>query len=400
MDVAVIPTNGPCIRLDHPERIFRDREAKQRALVSEIRRINKTGRPVLIGTGSVEESERLAADLEAAEINCRVLNARNDEMEARIIARAGEPGAVTVSTNMAGRGVDIKLGGEKEQHREKVAALGGLYVIGTGLNESRRIDNQLKGRAGRQGDPGESRIFISLEDELIQKYGIARLPAVRKVFEKSTGEIDAPDARKAILSAQKIIEGYNSDLRLQLAKYSYLIEQQRRIIHDKRQNILTDRVVPKLLSEKAPEKYSLICSLYGDAVAVKVEKQLILYYINKCWADYLDYISYVREGIHLVSIAKKEPLHEYNKIAVEAFEEMLENIESGMIETFNAAEITEAGMDMGKEGLEVPSSTWTYLINDSPEQFSNLQHLLKAASNYINKPLFTLRSIYKKLHRQ
>jgi len=184
MDVVVIPTNRPCIRRDHPDLVFTHSQAKQKALVSEVKRAHRTGQPVLIGTGSVEESERLASDLRKVGIEPRVLNAKNDEMEAIIIARAGEPGAVTVSTNMAGRGVDIKLGGEREQERDRVVALGGLYVIGTNRHESSRIDNQLRGRAGRQGDPGESRFFISLEDDMIVRYDIAKLIPARNFPQK------------------------------------------------------------------------------------------------------------------------------------------------------------------------------------------------------------------------
>ncbi|MGE5633434.1 MAG: accessory Sec system translocase SecA2 [Caulobacteraceae bacterium] len=397
MDVVVIPTHKPCTRMDHPDVIFLHKAAKQKALVSEIKRIHETGRPVLIGTGSVEESEELARDLKNEGVACVVLNARNDEMEASIIAKAGEIGAVTVSTNMAGRGVDIKLGGEKGQDREKVAALGGLYIIGTGLNESRRIDNQLRGRGGRQGDPGESRFFISLEDSLFRKYGFAELIPAKNY--PGMGEEPAEDAfvRQAIQRGQRIIEGYNYDIRKQLGKYAFLIEQQRRIIHNMRQGILKDNTPLRLLSERAAERYYSLCNMLGKDKVKEVEKQITLFYINKCWSEYLDYISYVREGIHLVCIGKKDPLHEFCKIAVEAFDEMLDKIDSEVLRTFNQAEITGAGIDMGREGLEVPSSTWTYLINDSPEQFSNLSFLIKAASNFIDKPLFTLRSLFGKI---
>src|SRR6185295_770913 len=162
LDVEVIPTNRPMIRVDHPDAVFETMQDKEDALVMEIRNVHSTGQPILVGTHSVEESERLSSRL--AGIPHQVLNARNDEEEAAIVKRAGERGAVTISTNMAGRGTDIKLGGG-------VAALGGLYVIGTNRHESRRIDNQLRGRAGRQGDPGCSRFFISLEDALMVKYG-------------------------------------------------------------------------------------------------------------------------------------------------------------------------------------------------------------------------------------
>ena len=162
MQVETIPTNRPVIRADQPDEVFATKAEKEQAVLEEIRRAHATGRPVLVGTGSVEESERLSRML--GDVPHQVLNARNDELEAAIVARAGERGAVTISTNMAGRGTDIRLG-------EGVAELGGLYVIGTQKHESRRIDNQLRGRAGRQGDPGSSRFFVSLEDDLLVKYG-------------------------------------------------------------------------------------------------------------------------------------------------------------------------------------------------------------------------------------
>lgn len=401
MDVVVIPTNKPCIRKDHPDMIFTHREAKEKALVAEIKRVAATGQPILIGTGSVEESEQLTAELRKAGVQCQMLNAKNDEMEAKIIARAGEPGAVTVSTNMAGRGVDIKLGGEKEQERGRVVALGGLYVIGTNRHESRRIDNQLRGRAGRQGDPGESRFFISLEDDLVKRYELAKLIPSRNFPQRQEGPLDdhvnGPVVRRAVTRGQRIVEGYNSDLRRQLGKYSFIIEQQRRIMHKKRQDILMDKVPLELLAVKAAKRYFAFRSQVGEEVLRKVEKQITLYHINKCWADYLDYIAYVRESIHLVVIGKKNPLDEFHKLAIDAFDEMLERIDAEIVRTFNAVEMKEDGIDMDKEGLKGPSSTWTYLINDSPDQFNNLPFLIKAFTNAISGPLFTVREICRRI---
>ena len=171
LEVVVIPTHRPMIRVDQPDLVFTHREAKEKAVVDEIRRVHASDRPVLVGTLTVEESERLAARLRSAGVACQILNAKHDEMEARVVAGAGAVGAVTISTNMAGRGTDIRLGGEDEADHERVAALGGLYVIGTNRHESARVDLQLRGRAGRQGDPGESRFFVSLEDDLLVRYG-------------------------------------------------------------------------------------------------------------------------------------------------------------------------------------------------------------------------------------
>ena len=377
MDVVVIPTNRPCVRKDHPNMIFTHTEAKEEALKSEIQRAYKRGQPVLIGTGSIEESEVLANDLLKMNVPCRELNAKNDELEASIIAEAGKSGTVTVSTNMAGRGVDIKLGGDDPTDRDRVVAAGGLYVIGTSIHESSRVDDQLKGRAGRQGDPGESRFFVSLEDDLFKRYNITALLPEKRLPEKQQTYIDDIRIRKAVEKGQKGVEGYNSDMRLQLWRYSFIIEQQRRIIYKQRQDILMDNTDLKLVETAAAEKYELLCQRLGAQAVKKAEKQLTLYFINKLWADYLDYIEYIREGIHLVVIGKKDPLAEFNKHAVQAFDEMLGRLDTEVVNGFNSVTINKNGAEMEKAGLTGPSSTWTYLMNDSPSLFIKLPILAK-----------------------
>ncbi|MCQ1529679.1 accessory Sec system translocase SecA2 [Lutispora saccharofermentans] len=396
LEVLVIPTNKPCIRIDHEDVIFTDIHTKNKAIIKEVIRANKRCQPVLIGTASIEESENLANDLNKAGVECRILNAKNDAMEAKIIAKAGELGAVTVSTNMAGRGIDIKLGGMNEEQRDGVAALGGLYVIGTSRHESSRIDDQLRGRAGRQGDPGESRFFISFEDGLIKKYGIIRTTDIHDYRAKQQDPHEDASIKRAIEKGQRMVEGYNSDVRRQLWKYSYIIEQQRRIIHNRRQEILHDRIVPELLSVKAADRYYSLMAEVGEEALRKAEKQITLYCINKCWADYLDYISYVQEGIHLVSLGNKNPLDEFHRIAAEAYENMVREIDSEIVNIFNSAEADENGVLLDDKILKGPSSTWTYLMNDSPDQFSRLPYLVKAASTYIKGTLFSVRSIFKK----
>ncbi len=238
LDVVVVPTHRPMIRVDQPDVVFTHRDAKERAVVEEIQRAHASGRPVLVGTLTVEESERLAERLRGAGVACQVLNAKNDAMEALVIARAGARGAVTISTNMAGRGTDIRLGGEDEAEREQVAALGGLYVIGTNRHESRRVDLQLRGRAGRQGDPGESRFFVSLEDDLLVRYGIEALIAGRVVTGRRDEPIDHPVLRAEIARAQRIIEGQNFEIRKTLWRYASVVEGQRREVMAARQAIL------------------------------------------------------------------------------------------------------------------------------------------------------------------
>ena len=225
-----IPPHKPCLRTDYTDLIFTHCQAKLKALIKEIKESKAKGRPVLIGTASVDESEDIASALRSKGIECQVLNAKNDEQEAKMIAQAGRPGAVTVATNMAGRGTDIKLGGTNEEERQKVVKLGGLYVIGTNRHESLRIDYQLRGRAGRQGDPGSSRFFISLEDKLIRDYGINNLWAARYQLQKHEAPIKYALIRREITRSQRIIEGRNFDIRKKLWKYSVLLEEQRKII--------------------------------------------------------------------------------------------------------------------------------------------------------------------------
>ncbi|BBB90713.1 MAG TPA: hypothetical protein PKA28_09555 [Methylomusa anaerophila] len=254
--------------------------------------------------------------------------------------------------------------------------------MGTNYHDSRRIDNQLRGRAGRQGDPDESRFFISLEDHLIKRYDIAQLIPASKFPLKQEDPVNDPAVSRELLKGRRIAEGYNSDIRRQLWKYSFIIEQQRRIIYNKRQDVLMDTVPLVLLSSKAAERYDALKAQVGEKVLQKVEKQLTLHYINKCWADYLDYINYEREGIHLVVIGKKDPLAEFHKIAIEAFDEMMAKIDAETIRTFNTVAVGEDGIDMVKAGLNAPSSTWTYLISDNPYQFSRLSGLIKAYIRY------------------
>lgn len=396
MDVVVIPTNKPCIRKDHPDMIFTHKEAKLKALVAEIKRVQKTGQPILIGTASVQESENLASDLEKAGITCQVLNAKNDEMEAMVVLKAGELGSVTVSTNMAGRGVDIKLGGEKGESRQRVIELGGLYVIGTNRHESRRIDNQLRGRSGRQGDPGESRFFISLEDDLFKKYNVLKYMTLNKYSQSQEEPIDNPIAIKDVDMAQRIVQGYNSDTRRQLWKYSYIIEQQRRIIHSRHRAILSDQASTSLLAEKGFQRYSQ----FDKGILRKVEKQLTLFYINKHWAEYLDYIGSIRESIHLVVIGKKNPLDEFHRFAIDAFDDMMDKIDEEIIDAFYNVDIGENGIDMEKEGFRGPSATWTYLIDDSPDQFSNLANLIKSVTETVTRPVNIFRIIYNSIFRK
>ncbi len=366
LNIVVIPPNQPCIRIDYPDVIFTHKEAKRKALIKEITRVHATGRPVLVGTSSVGESEQLATVLRKAGVASQVLNAKNDELEAKIVAQAGLLNAVTISTNMAGRGTDIRLGSDQELERQKVYELSGLYVIGTNRHESRRIDNQLRGRAGRQGDPGTSRFFISLEDDLIDRYGIKELISPKHRLGKQDNPIDDPVIGREIARAQRIIEGQNLEIRQTLWKYSLVIEKQRKIVHQRREDVLLGKSPLHLLATQAQRRYSDLRSIVGEQILQRVEKQITLFHIDRCWAEYLARIAHIRDGIHLFSFSGQNPLDEFHKIIAEAFQNLIQTIDDEIVKTFESVEITEDGIDVEKEGLKGPSSTWTYLINDNP----------------------------------
>jgi preprotein translocase subunit SecA len=367
MSVVVIPPNRKCIRTDEDDVIFTHREAKHRAIIAEIVELQRTGRPVLVGTASVVESEELAAGLAEAGVECDVLNAKNDEREARIVALAATPGAVTISTNMAGRGTDIRLGGDPPRDRDRIVDLGGLYVIGTNRHESRRIDGQLRGRAGRQGDPGSSRFYVSLEDDLVKRFGIRGLipPEYRTL--RQDEPIDDPAVTRVIGRAQRTIEEQTFEIRRTLWRYASFIEHQRQAVQRRRQAILEDEVPLDLLTTRAKQRCDeLLAAGVGREVLHRVEKQITLFQIDACWADYLSRVADIRENIHLVVLANQSPLDEFHKRVGREYADMLERIDHQIVRTFRSAEITAAGIDLDKEGLRGPSSTWTYLINDNP----------------------------------
>ncbi len=339
LEIVSIPTNRPQVRGDEPDVFFTHRAAKETALSEEIRRVHQTGRPILVGTASVAESERLGGQLTAHGIPNRILNARNDEQEAAIIAQAGALGAVTISTNMAGRGTDIILGGNPPRDRDKVAELGGLYVIGTNKHESRRIDNQLRGRAGRQGDPGSSRFFISLDDDLVQRFGIMELLPEPYRRYRADGAVNDPALEREVNRVQRIVESQNLEIRRMLWKYEAILEQQRRIIHERRRAMLLGRPRAGEAGETASPNH--------------VENRIRLAKLDELWSDYLVQIAELREGIHWVSVAGHDPVNEFRKRAIELFDDLLIRLE------------TEEAPAAGTVDLDT-SSTWTYLINDQP----------------------------------
>ncbi|HEY56506.1 MAG TPA: preprotein translocase subunit SecA, partial [Dehalococcoidia bacterium] len=253
LEVLVIPTHKPMVRQDHTDQIYKDEEAKFKAVVREIDEFHKQGRPVLVGTVSIEKSEDLSGRLTRKGIAHQVLNAKLHEKEAGTIAEAGEPGAVTVATNMAGRGVDIVLGGKEppredkkewqewEKQHSRVIEAGGLHVLGTERHEARRIDNQLRGRSGRQGDPGSSRFYVSLEDDIVKRFGGERMKGFmeRLGLDEDT-PIENRFINKAIEDVQRRVEGYHFDVRKHLVEYDDVVNTHRELIYDERRKILGD----------------------------------------------------------------------------------------------------------------------------------------------------------------
>ena len=382
LDVIVIPTNKPMIRKDLPDVVYKTEESKFRHVVEDIVRRHKEGQPVLVGTVSIEKSEKLSEMLKKRGIPHKVLNAKHHAEEAEIVAKAGQAGAVTIATNMAGRGTDIVLG-------PGVAEKGGLHIIGTERHESRRIDNQLRGRAGRQGDPGSSQFFLSLEDDLMKRFGSE---SIKGMMEKLGLDDDQPIESKmitrAIESAQKRVEGNNFDIRKVVLQYDDVMNQQRSIIYKQRREVLEqerirDIVIGMLMpvveriveahcpDDQVPEEWNLqaiidylngtmlhegqltadelkglekkeiigkiqnlVKRLYeqreqelGEEVMREFEKVVVLRAVDSKWMDHIDAMDQLRQGIHLRAYGGTDPLREYQMEGYEMFEEMIASIQ-------------------------------------------------------------------------
>jgi preprotein translocase subunit SecA len=313
--------------------------------VDEIRNAHVTGRPILVGTASVEESEDLSRRLQSAGIQHSVLNARNDEAEAQIIAQGGTLGSVTVSTNMAGRGTDILLGGNPPKDREKIVKLGGLYVLGTTRHEARRIDNQLRGRAGRQGDPGTSRFFISFEDDLLVLFGIS-----------NNADID---------SVQRTAEGQNLEIRQTLWKYDCAVEYHRNETRGLRQEILLfptwslDAILPE-------EQYEDLVRRVEKDVLEKAGRKLALVVIDDLWPDYLANVAELKDGIHWVSWAGRDPLYQFLTGEQEIYADFQRNLKETIADAFATAAIRNGRIDFQNAERFEPGATWTYISTDQP----------------------------------
>ena len=394
LEVVIVPTNMPMIRIDHPDVIYKTEAEKFEAAIEEIRDLHGQGRSVLVGTISIEKSELLSKQLAKRGIKHNVLNAKNHEKEAEIIAQAGQPGAVTISTNMAGRGTDIKLG-------EGVAELGGLHILGTERHESRRIDNQLRGRSGRQGDKGSSRFYLSLEDDLLRIFGAERISSVMDRIGVEAGEpIEHKLISRAIESAQRRVEGQNFDIRKHLLEYDDVMNRQRQVIYEQRRNVLdgsdlwatiddmlqeiVEDIAYDYLDEKVrPDEWDLqglsdavykqfyirrsfdgadgaevtregtIEAILSDVMNVLRDKEkrfgadlmeyimrvIMLQAIDSHWKDHLLGMDHLKEGIGLRGYGQKDPVREYQKEGYDMFMEMVYRIKADTLEKLCIVEV-------------------------------------------------------------
>ncbi|OGP65390.1 MAG: preprotein translocase subunit SecA [Deltaproteobacteria bacterium RBG_13_53_10] len=429
LDVVVIPTNMPLIRTNYPDVIYKTEEEKFRAVVTEIEELYQAGRPVLVGTISIEKSERLSHLLKKRGVPHNVLNAKHHEREAEIIAQAGRVGAVTISTNMAGRGTDILLGGNPKflaktmvdekadeeairkafekacaivpKEKEKVVQVGGLHVLGTERHEARRIDNQLRGRSGRQGDPGSSRFYLSLEDDLLRIFGAERISSIMdRLGIEEDQPIEHRLVTKAIENAQRRVEAHNFEIRKHLLEYDNVMNQQREVIYSQRRDVLATEDLKETVTEMMEEQVDGIVDLYADEkVHVEdwdlkgirdavyqqfsfrwplpsesedglnrdrlrelvlqtakdvyqrkeegigapmlryLERMIMLQAIDHHWKDHLLAVDQLKEGIGLRGYGQKDPRIEYQKEAYQMFIEMLDRIKKDTLEKLFAIQI-------------------------------------------------------------
>jgi preprotein translocase subunit SecA len=363
LGVSPIPPNTPNIREDESDRVYITAAAKNDAIVGHITEVHETGQPVLVGTRDVAESEELHERLLRRGVPAVVLNAKNDAEEAKVIAEAGEFGTVTVSTQMAGRGTDIRLGGSDEADHDRVAELGGLHVVGTGRHHTERLDYQLRGRAGRQGDPGSSVFFSSWEDDVVAaNLDHNKLP----MQTDEDGRIVSPKAAGMLDHAQRVAEGRMLDVHANTWRYNQLIAQQRAIIVDRRNTLLRNATAREELAELAPERYEELSETLSEKRLERICRLIMLYHLDRGWADHLAYLADIRESIHLRALGRQNPLDEFHRLAVDAFASLAADAIEAAQQTFETANVLEEepGLDLSK--LARPTSTWTYMVNDNP----------------------------------
>jgi len=381
LSVIEIPTNKKMIRVDRNDQIYKTSEEKYEAVLNLVKDKYQKGQPLLIGTTSIEKSNYISEILKKAEVPHNVLNAKNHQNEAEIIALAGKPFQITVATNMAGRGTDIKLGGNpeidksfKDSDYQKVIDLGGLCIVGTERHESRRIDNQLRGRSGRQGDPGESIFFVSLEDDLMRIFGSEKLQSMLSTLGLKKGEvIEHKWLTSSIERAQKRVEGHNFDIRKQLLEFDNIIDNQRNIIYSKREMIINDDIfnfiketeeefISNLLESEEDEiknfhntlpflqnKNMTDKSIYLDSfneikkenneehkdIYEKILRQVSLTILDKNWHNHIQELTNIRMSVSLSGYTGKDPVNEFRKASFAAFNTLVYEIQKQMVLVLN-----------------------------------------------------------------
>jgi preprotein translocase subunit SecA len=355
LDVISVPTHRPLARLDKNDLIFRTEKGKFQAVAKKVKELYEKGQPVLIGTVSIEKNELLSAYLTASGIPHQVLNAKNHEREGEIIAHAGKKKSVVIATNMAGRGIDIKLGGinaTKEEYDE-VKSLGGLFVLGTERHEARRIDNQLRGRSGRQGDPGETQFFVSLEDDLMRIFGESMKNIMARLNVPEDEAIEHRLISKSLESAQMKIEGFNFDSRKHTLEYDDILNQQRKIVYGRRHTML-------LAPESEIKEYTFTSIAEDDEARAKITakeletgaefwnvvRRIILYVTDALWTDHIETMEYTRSSVNLRAYGQREPLVEYRKEGSRLFKEMENAMKFqvlALIETIQTTQAKESG---------------------------------------------------------
>lgn len=375
-----IDPHTPSKRIDRDMRIYYNTEAKWKGVVKAICEAHEKGQPVLVGTGSIEDSERLFDMLREKGIKAAILNAKNDYMEADVISEAGKPYNVTISTNMAGRGVDIKLGGRNEAQRQEAVNAGGLLVISTYMPESSRIVKQLIGRCGRQGDPGESMRFVAADETIMEKYKLTELLPAKHKPQPTEEPIEDKILKREVERIQRISEGDAFDARARLLKFTMIGEKHREQIFASRSRFLREQS-PNIWENLAGYKEAL--KIYGEPLLTDLQRRTVVAAVNRFWSEYLEYTEYIRRGIHLVEVGGKSPAEEYNIAAEEYYQAMEQELKAFVEERFDVL------MNYGDENyrIDVPRNIRTYLLEDTGDELNKKPFLVNFLSEESEREL-------------
>lgn len=381
LPLAEISTHNPMVRIDHEIEVLTHSNAKWNAIISAIKDANEKGQPVLIGTENIAESQFLSEELNKIGIKPQVLNAKNDFEEAEIISDAGDFGKVTVTTSMAGRGVDIKLGGKDEQNRQKVIEVGGLLIIGTFLARSERVNLQLNGRAGRQGDVGESRLIVALDDEIFIKYELKNLVPKRHYPRGNQSEkLENSTLLREIRRIQRVSQGDDLDQRIRMMKYAFISEKHRDVIFSSRKSYLLGDDNSSIWQKNSPEKFEKAIQKFGEEEVLSLQNRFISAVLNDLWSEYIDYTEYLKRGIHLMRVGGKSPSEEFNILVEEYYDELTEMI---ILEVENALDTLLELENISDFEVKFPQEIWTYLIEENTSELLKKPFIVNLAETEI-----------------